>query len=221
VLALTAHCTTSGCAGTLMRRPLGGGRWSRVTSIDSPAGLIATQARVAALLDGSRVVVTKNGGVSFVRRVTPCTGGRRDEAVSVAVTSANGLALLCDGGAASGHSIKDVYVSGDDGVRWHKAGTAGYDGVEGVIGAATPAQLTVTADSFGSWLYHSADGGRTWRTARFFPDDGLGFADLGFTTSEDGVVVHGAVDVDGNRDHRPGQLLLTGNAGASWVLVRF
>jgi len=231
VLALTAQCTpTSGCArtGTVVRRPLGGGRWSRVTSISyslaglsDPTDLIATQARVAAMLDGSHVLVTKNGGVSFVRRATPCTTPGVALAVSVAVTSANGLALLCVGQGFSGHTIKNVYVSGDDGVRWHKAGMPSNDGVPGIIGAATPAQLTVTADSFGSWLYQSADGGRRWRTARFFPDGGLGWVDLGFTTSADGVVVHGAVDIDGNRDHRPGQLLLTGNAGASWVLVRF
>jgi hypothetical protein len=233
VLALTAQCTqASGCArtGTVVRRPIGGGRWSRVTSISyslaglsDPTDLIATQARVAAMLDGSHVLVTRNGGLSIVRHATPCTGpaGGRPVAVSVAVTSANGLALLCVGQGFSGHTIKDVFVSGDDGVQWHKAGMPGDDGVPGTIGAATPGQLTVTADSFGSWLYHSADAGRTWGTARFFPDGGLGWVNLGFTTSADGVVVHGAVDADGNRDHRPGQLLLTGNAGASWVLVRF
>ena len=233
VLALTARCTpTSGCArtGAVVRRPIGGGRWSRVTSVSyafaglrDPTDLIATQARVAAMLDGSHVLVTKNGGLSAVRRATPCTGpgGGRDLAVSVAVTSANGLALLCSGQSFSGHNIKDVFVSGDDGRRWHRAGMPSSDGVLGTIGAAVPAQLTVATDSFGSWLYHSADGGHTWRTARFFNDAGLGWVDLGFTTSADGVVVHGAVDVDGNRDHRPGQLLLTGNAGASWMLVRF
>jgi hypothetical protein len=228
VLALTVHCApATGCAstGTLARRPLGGGRWSRVTSVSfglGGLGLIATQARVAAMLDGTHVLITKNGGLSIVRRATPCTTDGVDLAASVAVTSANGLALLCAGQSFSGHEIKDVFVSGDDGLHWHKAaGMPSNDGILGTIGAATPAQLTVTADSFESWLYHSADGGRTWRTARAFADSGLGWSDLGFTTSADGVVVHGAVDRDGNRDHRPGQLLLTGNAGASWVLVRF
>jgi photosystem II stability/assembly factor-like uncharacterized protein len=228
VLALTARCTpATGCArpGTLMRRPLGGGRWSRVTSVSYGRGLldlIATQARVAAMLDGTHVLITKDGGLSIVRRATPCTRLGVDLAASVAVTSANGLALLCAGQSFSGHEIKDVFVSGDDGLHWHKtAGRPSNNGILGTIGAATPAQLTVTADSFESWLYHSADGGRTWRTARAFADAGLGWADLGFSTTADGVVVHGAVDRDGNPDHRPGQLLLTGNAGASWVLVRF
>ena len=231
VLVLTARCTpATGCArtGTLVRRPLGGGRWSRVTGVNlgffdfrDTVNLIATQARVAAILDGTHVLVTKDGGLSIVRRATPCTTEGVDLAVSVTVTSANGLALVCAGQSASGQEIKDVFVSGDDGLHWHKAGMPSNGGILGTIGAATPAQLTVTADSFESWLYHSADGGRTWRTARAFADAGLGWADLGFTTSADGVVVHGAVDLDGNRDHRPGQLLLTGNAGASWVLVRF
>jgi photosystem II stability/assembly factor-like uncharacterized protein len=52
-------------------------------------------------------------------------------------------------------------------------------------------------------------------------DGGAGWADLGFTTATDGVVVRGPADSDGNSTQRPGQLLLTGDAGASWYQVRF
>ncbi len=66
VLALTAACSVQGgCAqpGTLLRRPLAGGAWSQVTQVDisgvaDAADLIATQAGVVAVLDGSDVVVT-------------------------------------------------------------------------------------------------------------------------------------------------------------------
>jgi hypothetical protein len=230
VLALTARCTpVNRCTrtGALARRPLGGGRWTRVASVSyslfglgDPVDLIATRARVAALLDGSHVLITSNGGLSVVRRATPCTQPGVALAASVAVTSAHGLALLCIGQGFSGHTIKTVYVSSDDGVRWHKAGMPSSDGVGGTIGAATPSQLTVATDSAASWLFYSANAGRAWRTSRSELDAGLGWADLGFTTSADGVVVRAPAHVDGNPDHRPGQLLFTGNAGASWVLVR-
>lgn len=52
-------------------------------------------------------------------------------------------------------------------------------------------------------------------------DGGMGWADLGFTTSTQGVVVHGPAITNGNPQHRPGQLLLTGNGGATWRLVHF
>jgi photosystem II stability/assembly factor-like uncharacterized protein len=52
-------------------------------------------------------------------------------------------------------------------------------------------------------------------------DGGAGWADLGFTTATDGVVVHGPADSDGNATQRPGQLMLTDDAGASWYQVRF
>jgi hypothetical protein len=35
------------------------------------------------------------------------------------------------------------------------------------------------------------------------------------------VVVHGPADSDGNASQRPGQLLLTDDAGASWYPVSF
>jgi photosystem II stability/assembly factor-like uncharacterized protein len=52
-------------------------------------------------------------------------------------------------------------------------------------------------------------------------DGGTGWADLGFTTATEGVVVYGPANSDGNATQRPGQLLLTDDAGASWHRVRF
>jgi photosystem II stability/assembly factor-like uncharacterized protein len=52
-------------------------------------------------------------------------------------------------------------------------------------------------------------------------DGGMGWADLGFTTAADGVVVRGPADSDGNVTRRPGQLFLTDDAGATWHRVRF
>jgi hypothetical protein len=64
-----------------------------------------------------------------------------------------------------------------------------------VIAAAAPGHLTISTMSTGSWLYYSADNGRTWRT----------------------VVIHGHPDLGDMRGH----LLLTGNGGQTWHVVRF
>ena len=86
---------------------------------------------------------------------------------------------------------------------------------------AAPGQPVVAAASGASWLYYSADGGARWSIAYRADDGGAGFNDLGFTTTADGVAVHGPVYRDGNPYGMPGQLLLTSDGGASWTAVRF
>ena len=116
VLALTATCTAQGgCAesGTLLRRPLAGGAWTQVTQvrtagITDPTDMIATQAGVAAVLDGSDVAVTSNGGVTITRHPTPCGTTTMMRGVSVAVIAPDGLALLCTGQGYTGHTVKTI-----------------------------------------------------------------------------------------------------------------
>ena len=50
-----------------------------------------------------------------------------------------------------------------------------------------------------------------------YPDGGQGWNDLGFTTTHDGLVIHGHPQFG----DLPGQLLLTGNGGQTWHVVRF
>jgi hypothetical protein len=223
VLALTAPCQAqSGCGqtGTLLRRPLSGGSWQVVAQISNPR-LIATQARVAAMLDGTKVLVTTNGGLSYTTHATPCATEGVAVATSVAVTGPDGLALLCAGQGAMGSVQKTVYVSGDLGASWTKAGLPASGGDPFAIAAATPAQLVVAAESGASWLYYSGDSASTWGTAYEAGDGGQGWNDLGFTTTSDGVVVHGPATQDGNAEGRPGQLLFTSDGGATWQVIRF
>lgn len=229
VVALTDRCTPrSGCGrtGTLLRRPLAGGSWSTVATVHTaafpdPTDLIATQAGAGALLDGTKVLTTGNGGITTSERPTPCTRQGVAYPASVAVTSAHGLALLCIGQGYTSHTSKRVYVSSDGGASWAKAGVPGSAGDGGTITAATPATMVIATASAASWLYRSADSAAAWRTVRFEPDGGMGWADLGFTTTTQGVVVRGPAITDGNPDHRPGQLLLTSDTGATWHRVRF
>ena len=223
VLALTTVCTPNGgCgrAGTLERRPLAGGSWHRVAQVTGP-GVIATQAKVAAVLDGSSVLITANGGLSTVTQAGPCGAAEVPSPAAVAVTGPDGLALECAGEGAAGSVQKTVYVSDDLGVHWQKAGSPAYGGDPGGLSAGSASRLVATASSGGSFLYHSGDGGARWSTAFFAGDGGLGFNDLGFTTPADGVVVYGPVFSDNNADGRPGQLLLTSNGGASWRKVSY
>jgi len=219
VLAPAAPCQAqSGCgqSGTLERRPLSGGSWQVVTQVSDPR-LIATQARVAAVLDGTSVIVTTNGGLSYTTHPTPCTTEGVAIPSSVAVTSTDGLALLCAGQGAMGSVAKTVYVSSDLGANWTKAGRPGSGGDPFDIAAATPAQLVVAAESGASELYYSGDSGSTWGTAYVDGDGGQGWNDLGFTTTDDGVVIHGHPAYA----DMPGQLLLTDNGGLTWHAVTF
>ena len=223
VLAIAASCTAnSGCgqSGTLERRPLAGGAWQAVAQVSVP-GAIATQARVAAVLEGDGVIVTGNGGIGTVDRSGPCSTAGIEAPVSIAVTGPNGLAVLCAGNGAAGSVDKTVYVSDDLGAHWTKAGSPGRGGDPEGLSAGSTSQLVVAAASGASMLYHSADGGAQWTTAYDEGDGGLGFNDLGFTSPADGAVVYGPAQSDGNAESRPGWLLLTSDGGESWQPVSF
>ncbi len=226
VLALIARCTPGGgCGqyGALVRLPLAGGGWDAVsngavTSLIDPDDLIATQAGVAAVVvAGPYVLVTSDGGLTRSLNSIACPA--HTLAPSLAVTSADGLAMLCTGGAYTGHTIKQVYVSGDDGAHWSAAGVPSPAGDGGTIAATTTSQLAIATASAASWLFYSGDAGTSWRTVNEQYDGGAGWADLGFTTDTDGVVIHGPADSDGNATARPGQLFLTSDAGATWYQV--
>ena len=218
VLAVTMQSRMAGNASwALLRRPLAGGAWTQLLTQASAIGNIATQARVAAIIDGTSVLVTGDGGLTITRHALPCTASPFPVPTSVAVQAPRGLALLCAGQGYTSHTDKTVYVSGDLGATWKLAGHPGSAGDDGVIAASAPGHLTIVTTSAASWLYYSADNGRTWRTVVTYPDGGQGWNDLGFTTTHDGVVIHGHPDIG----DMLGQLLLTGNGGQTWHVVRF
>jgi hypothetical protein len=229
VLALTANCPAqSGCSqrATLWRRPLAGGAWQTVTLVRASVGLdptdmIATQGREAAVIDDTSVILTGDGGAIFTVRHTPCTSLTAGVVSSVAVTGPHGLALLCTGQGFTGHTIKHIYLSSDSGARWTQASRPSTVGDAGTIAGATPTQLSIATASAASWLFHSANAAAHWRIVRTEFDGGMGWADLGFTTTADGVVIHGPATSDGNTRHSPGQLLFTEDGGAVWHIVRF
>ena len=228
VLAVTARHGADGLTGwALSRRALGGGPWVRITALaGTPAygsvsgfGGIATQAGVAAVLDGSSVLVTSDGGLTVTKHATPCpaAGDPFPLVTSVAVEAPHGLALLCTGQGYTGHTDKTVYVSGDLGATWTLAGHPGSAGDGGTIAASAPGHLTIATTSAASWLYYSADNGKTWRTVVTYLDGGDGWNDLGFTTGSQGVVIHGHPAYG----DMLGQLLTTENSGLTWHAIKF
>jgi hypothetical protein len=222
VLAVTARHGPDGLTGwTLSRRALGGGPWTPITALagNSGAGGIAAQAGVAAVVDGSSVLVTSDGGLTVTKHATPCPAASSPFPVvtSVAAQAPYGLALLCTGQGYTGHTDKTVYVSGDLGATWKLAGHPASAGDGGMIAASAPGHLTIATTSAASWLYYSADNGKTWRTVVTYLDGGQGWNDLGFTTTRDGVVIHGHPAYG----DMAGQLLLTDNGGLTWYAVTF
>jgi len=224
VLALTATCSVqAGCAqpGTLWRRPLAGGAWSQVTQVTAsgtadPTDMIATQAGMAAVLDGHDVVVTSNGGITITRHLTACTTAAITPESSVAVIAPDGLALMCIGQGFMGHTVKTVYISGDLGGTWVQAGMPPTAGDGGAIAAANPGELVIATASGASWLDYSGDGAAQWQTVVTEPDGGQGWADLGFTTASDGGVIRGPA-----ARRFAGQLMLTEDGGLAWRQVSF
>jgi hypothetical protein len=230
VLAVAAPCSPSSgsnCAqsASLVRRPLSGGGWQKIRSVAvrgsvNSSELISTQAGVGALLDGTSVLVTSNGGLSVTEHATPCDKMGVAETVSVAVTGPTTLALLCTtGNGAMGSMAKSVYVSSDLGATWTKGSPPSIAGDPWQVSGGTPGKLVVGAYSGASWLYYSGDGAANWSTALQTDNGGAGWNDLGFTSTTNGVVVNAPALDDGNRDGRAGQLLLTSDGGATWHAV--
>lgn len=218
VLAVTMRRGPAGHARwALSRRPLAGGPWTALVRQPTAIGSIATQARVAAIIDGSSVLVTGNGGRTITTHPLPCTTSALPVPTSIAVQAPVGLALLCTGQGYTGHTDKTVYVSSDLGASWKLAGHPASPGDGGSIAASSPGHLTIATTSAASWLYDSADNGKTWRTTVTYPDGGQGWNDLGFTTTDDGVIIHGHPYYG----DMLGQLLLTENGGQTWHAVTF
>jgi hypothetical protein len=223
--ALALVRTTSNGPAALLRRALAGGSWSAVTTVHTADlsdsnDLIATQAGTAAVLDGTSVVVTTDGGLTIARHATPALPADFSPA-SLTTTGGQGLALLAVGQGFTGHTIKRVYVSADAGAVWQKAGAPSAEGDGGTLAAGSARGLLLATASAASWIDRSTDAGATWTTRLTYGDGGLGWADLGFTSVTNAVVVHGPADPPGGAAGRPGQLLLSSDGGATWNAVRF
>jgi hypothetical protein len=141
------------------------------------------------------------------------------DATAVAAASPANVALDCTNPSdpQPGVSPKDVFTSANGGRTFHLAGHPGDAGNVGLIAMppGNPQVITLTATSGASYLYRSADSGKTWGMATYF-DGGLGFRDLAYASATTGYLIHfsgGPVIAYGKG------LMKTANAGASWQTV--
>ena len=140
-------------------------------------------------------------------------------ASAVAAASTSDVAIACSdqGYPQPGLSVKEVFTSKNGGRTFHLAGEPPEAGQ--VYGLAMPPGkprvITLNAASGASYLYQSANGGKTWQ-AHVYYDGGLGFNDLAYASATTGYVIHfmGSPVIaysDG--------LMKTTNAGRTWKNV--
>jgi hypothetical protein len=164
-----------------------------------------------AFISATRNLADTSGWKAFP---DPCATSTDDGFDALVAPDTTSLYTLCSGQGAAGSVIKAVVrtVSGVSTVT----GGPPAGGDPEALAATSAGTLVVSAASGASWLYRSTDGGATWTTAETFDDGGIGFNDLGFTTSTQGVVIHG---VPGPPTNVASQLLMTTDGGASWSAV--
>lgn len=140
-------------------------------------------------------------------------------ASEVAAASRSDVAIACSdqGYPQPGFSVKKVFTSSTGGRTFHLAGSPPEPGE--VYGLAMPPGnphvITLNAASGASYLYQSANGGKSWKV-RAYSDGGLGFSDLAYASGTTGYVIHflGSPVIAYSKG-----LMKTTNAGASWQNV--
>jgi photosystem II stability/assembly factor-like uncharacterized protein len=210
--------------GHLLRTSVTSDSWSAVPGVSlasSPRSLALHGHAVWVVVSpgpGASALVTSQDGAAWRTLPNPCASlGAEWALAGAAPVSSSDVYLLCGGGAAAGSQAKKVLFSSDGGA--HATATIAdppFGGDAGEIAAASTAVIAVSAASGASWVYLSSDGGHTWRTALQEGDGGVGYFDLGFTTSTQGVAVYGQL---GTSTHS--SLLMTRDAGASWAPATF
>ena len=184
--------------------------------------MIAVHRRVVWALLGDRLDVSVDGGQSFTTDHQPCDP-RKGPGLAPTSISDDGAHsyLLCTGAPGAGSSEKQVYVTTGAHASWTRAGRPRTGGLGGTIAAGSDHAVLVASSSGASFIYRSTDDARRWGDGLLEDDGGLGWADLGFTSSSDAVVVHGPAGLAGVGNGTGGQVLLSGNGGRTWQTTHF
>lgn len=227
LVAVAAPCLPgqSRCADglTLYHRPISSGNWTAVAGVRTYSfqASIAVHGVVVWVLAGTSLYVSTNGGASFASHSQPCKP-RSSYATPTAVTDDGPRTyVVCSGEGAVGSVAKYVYRATGTESSWTPTGRAPFPGNPGDISAGSDSAIVLSAASGASWLYRGTDGGQRWKTVLTEDDGGVGWGDLGFTTSTDGVIIHGPAIPYGTNNDRPGELLLTDDGGQTWQRVHF
>jgi photosystem II stability/assembly factor-like uncharacterized protein len=221
----SAPCTTP---ASLWRSPAGSDSWQQVSGVVLPFNttpdLQLQGSAVYLLASATSTFLGAEDGIHFEQLADPCTSqdGFLSQPVSFALSTPSDLAVLCGGGAAAGSEMKEVLVSSDGGNSYKQVAGPPFGGGAGEIAAASPSTLVVSAISGASSLYRTSGADAAWSIPLEFGDGGIGFTDLGFTDSTDGVVIRGPnpiVSLASLNQPGLGTLYLTDDAGATWSAV--
>jgi hypothetical protein len=204
-------------AARLYRSRVGTTTWARVAGV-APENALTVSGHSVWAGTAPGLWTSADSGKHWSKLSFHCPPNYPDASPVAAASTAN-VALACAnlGFPQPGFSLKEVFTSADGGRTFHLAGRPGEPGEAGLLAVppARPQVITLTAASGASYLYRSADGGKTWRRATYF-DGGLGFRDVAYASATTGYLIHstgGPVIAYGKG------LMKTTNAGASWAPV--
>lgn len=207
----------------LVRGAPGSDTFSPVPRIGKVSALAAAGDTVIATIESADQahVVDASG---HVRQAFGSPGGEHN--CQYAASSAAAFVAVCGQGAGGGSmGTRHVYGSTDGGAHWTRLPDpgigAGYD--TGGVAVTTGEHAMIGSDSgASSGVLTTTDGGTSWRLTLDERGDNVGVADLGYTTSSQGVVV---IDPAQGRYGPPGTppstLYLTRDGGMHWSAAEF
>jgi photosystem II stability/assembly factor-like uncharacterized protein len=159
-----------------------------------------------------------DGGRHFSARHNPCPANTIHQLIQAAPTSATQVALLCDGNAGFGKSVKAVYVSRNTGKKDVYAGTMSQWGIQAELAESPSGNLAVATWSIGSFIdINDTKGGTTWHQVIGSGDGGAGFNDITYVSNKVAWVVGSPASMFPAH----GRLLKSTDAGRHWHFVSF
>ncbi len=219
VYAATDGCPSQGgnhCSNTaqLYASPVGRDAWARIATVAAAGGTSGLVVQGSAwYLSASQAIHHGNGTTVSANLPNPCPseGGDGRPRAQLAVASSRFLDALCIGQGAAGSARYQLYGTSDGGAHWKKAGPSriepsGFGG----IADNTKGVLLIAGSSGSSRILRTTDDGATLHTPLNVFSGGIEWADLGFTTPTQAVVVLSSK-----------ALYLSRNSGASFTAVRF
>lgn len=192
--------------------------WSVVSGVSSAGGgygYLSLWGSHGWLVVGDTLVYSTADGTSWTARSSPCSA---QQPIGIAAANASTVYASCTVSGSAGGSMvtRIIKVSRDGGATFRSTSpppqTGDFSGIAATPNGRTVA-LAVSTAGPGS-IQLSSDGGAHWKIA-YSADQtgGTGFADLGFTTDSQGVVVLAP--------SQSGVLFMSHDGGVSWRAVRF
>lgn len=218
VYALTDGCASQGgnhCEQSvqLYASPIGRDSWTRLATIPAVGGNAGLTVQGADWYVATAQSIRHGSGTSVSGTLpTPCPAdGEFRPRVQLAVASRRFLDAVCAGGGAAGSASYQLYGTSDGGAHWARTGPAHReDSGFGGVADNTKGVLLMAVASGRSSILRTTDDGGTLHASLNVGSGGVQWADLGFTTPAQAVVV--LLDK---------ALYLSSDAGASWSAVHF